>query len=496
MAPCRRGATPPPSPTHERDSHARLARQVEDSSAHAPSPPSASGSSATCTTTSGARLLELVYSAPTPEYADRARGVLQQMRPDVAESRRPPACCTTCSMRCATRHNGRLHGTGIELHWEQDAALPNVLIDQGRVLHVLRIVREAISNALKHGSQHRLRMRIFSVADHMLLDVTDDGAFAPDAAGTGIGHCRDAGARRRDGCRHFLARRHLGRHQGRVANAAGTCTDADGAVMTELVPTTTDPGPRQSEAGTRLGAYRVVREIGRGGIGQVFLAERDDGQFRQNVAIKLLKRGMDTDAVLQRFRNERQILATLDHPNIARVIDGGAAPDGRPFLVMEYIDGVAITEYCRTRSLSLQARIELLLQLCDAVQHAHQRLLIHRDIKPSNVLVTAAGVPKLLDFGIAKLLVPGSLDGAGTVHTAEFHPLLTPGYASPEQVLGEPITTGTDVYGLGLLLSEIADGRPAAGGWHGDRRRVASRLRGRPGLARAVSCAQAPLTAT
>ncbi|MGL6223251.1 MAG: protein kinase domain-containing protein [Steroidobacteraceae bacterium] len=230
--------------------------------------------------------------------------------------------------------------------------------------------------------------------------------------------------------------------------------------MTEFDATTTGPAG-EIEAGTRLGAYRVIREIGRGGSGQVFLAERDDGQFRQSVAIKLLKRGMDTDAVLQRFRNERQILATLDHPHIARVIDGGAVPDGRPFLVMEYIDGVAITEYCRMHALSLQGRIELLLPLCDAVQHAHQRLLIHRDIKPSNVLVTAAGVPKLLDFGIAKLLVPGSLDGAGTVHTAEFHPLLTPGYASPEQVLGEPITTGTDVYGLGLLLRELLTGLPA-----------------------------------
>ncbi|MGL6223252.1 MAG: sensor histidine kinase [Steroidobacteraceae bacterium] len=135
----------------------------------------------------GARLLELVYSAPTPEYADRARGVLQQMRRTVAESRRPPALLHDLLDEVRDEARNRLQGTGIELHWEQDAALPNVMIDQGRLLHVLRIVREAISNALKHGQPHRLRMRIFSVADHMLLDVTDDGAFAPDAAGTGTG---------------------------------------------------------------------------------------------------------------------------------------------------------------------------------------------------------------------------------------------------------------------------------------------------------------------
>lgn len=135
----------------------------------------------------GAHLLELVYSAPTPEYADRARGVLQQMRRTVAESRRPPALLHDLLDEVRDEAQGRLQGTGIELHWEQDAALPNVMIDQGRLLHVLRIVREAISNALKHGSPHRLRMRIFSVADHMLLDVTDDGAFAPDSASTGTG---------------------------------------------------------------------------------------------------------------------------------------------------------------------------------------------------------------------------------------------------------------------------------------------------------------------
>ena len=194
--------------------------------------------------------------------------------------------------------------------------------------------------------------------------------------------------------------------------------------MSRLEDTIPDPAAGPD---LRLGAYRLVREIGRGGVGQVFLAERNDGQFRQNVAIKLLKRGMDSDAVLQRFRNERQILASLDHPNIARVIDGGAAHDGRPYLVMEYIDGTAITEYCRACRASLETRVELMLQVCEAVQHAHQRLLIHRDIKPSNVLVTGSGVPKLLDFGIAKLLAPGAFDGADAVHTAELNPVLTPG---------------------------------------------------------------------
>ena len=157
---------------------------------------------------------------------------------------------------------------------------------------------------------------------------------------------------------------------------------------------------------TRLGPYKVIREIGFGGMGTVYLAARDDDEFEKEVAIKIVRRGMDSDFILRRFRNERQILASLDHPNIARLLDGGRTEDDLPYFVMEYIEGEQINRYCDAQKLSTADRLTLFLKVCSAVHYAHQNLVIHRDIKPANILVTAGGVPKLLDFGIAKLLNP------------------------------------------------------------------------------------------
>jgi tetratricopeptide (TPR) repeat protein len=212
------------------------------------------------------------------------------------------------------------------------------------------------------------------------------------------------------------------------------------------------------EPGGQLGAYRLLHQIGSGGMGLVWLAERDDGEYRQRVAIKLLKRGMDSDEILARFRVERQILADLSHPNIARLLDGGITPDGLPYLVMEYVEGLPLDEYCRLRSPDLRARLSLFLGVCEAVHYAHQRLLIHRDIKPGNVLVTADGTPKLLDFGIVKLLDPAAVDRTQAM-TGHAMLLLTPRYASPEQIRGEATATTTDVYALGCLLFELLTGR-------------------------------------
>jgi eukaryotic-like serine/threonine-protein kinase len=208
--------------------------------------------------------------------------------------------------------------------------------------------------------------------------------------------------------------------------------------------------------GQHIGLYLIKREIGRGGMGSVYLATRDDDQFEQQVAIKVVRRGMDTDLVLARFRNERQILAGFAHPNIARLFDGGSTETGLPYFIMEYIEGQAIDEYCDSRRLSTASRLELFRTVCAAVQYAHQHLVIHRDIKPSNILVTATGVPKLLDFGIAKLLHSEATSGTAT--TAVVQRLMTPEYASPEQVQGDQVTTVSDVYSLGVLLYELLSG--------------------------------------
>jgi tetratricopeptide (TPR) repeat protein len=208
--------------------------------------------------------------------------------------------------------------------------------------------------------------------------------------------------------------------------------------------------------GSRLGDYRVVREIGQGGMGAVYLAERDDQHYRKQVAIKVVKRGMDTAEVLGRFRSERQILANLDHPYIARLIDGGSTADGRPFFVMDYVQGQPIDAYCRGHNLDVPARLRLFLRVCEAVSEAHRNLIVHRDLKPGNILVTPDGVPKLLDFGVARLLDPG-VDSSYPA-TAVSAGRLTPEYASPEQVRGLPATTAIDVYSLGAILYELLTG--------------------------------------
>lgn len=206
-------------------------------------------------------------------------------------------------------------------------------------------------------------------------------------------------------------------------------------------------------AGSRIGRYTVIRKIGRGGMGSIYLAERKD--FHHRVALKIIKRGMDTDEIIRRFEQERQVLAALDHPNIARLLDGGTTGDGLPFLVMEYVDGRNLSEYCDENLLKTYERLLIFRKICSAVAYAHQNLIVHRDLKPSNILVDNNGEPKLLDFGIAKLLSP---DRSGQTTEAGFH-LLTPEYASPEQVRGERVTTASDVYSLGVLLYELLTGK-------------------------------------
>ena len=216
-------------------------------------------------------------------------------------------------------------------------------------------------------------------------------------------------------------------------------------------------GPEDATAreGERIGPYRVLSLLGRGGMGEVYLAERADGQFEQKVALKLVKRGMDTEEILERFYRERQILARLSHPNIARLLDGGRAPDGRPFFVLEYVDGEPLTDWAAGRQLSVAARLRLARVCCDAVDAAHRNLVVHRDLKPSNILVTHAGEVKLLDFGIAKLLGGEDADASVTERGLR---VLTPAYAAPELIAGEPVTTATDVFSLGVVFYELLAG--------------------------------------
>jgi serine/threonine protein kinase len=211
--------------------------------------------------------------------------------------------------------------------------------------------------------------------------------------------------------------------------------------------------------GRRLGPYEIVEEIGTGGMGAVYRAVRADGQYKQQVALKIVRADLGS-LTAERFRAERQILASLDHPDIARILDGGATSDGLPYLVMELIDGVPITDYCDQHKLSINDRLKMFRVVCSAVHYAHQHLIIHRDIKPSNILITAEGIPKLLDFGIAKILDPNLLPENISL-TAAGLGMMTPEYASPEQFRGQTITTASDVYSLGLVLYELLAGHRA-----------------------------------
>ncbi|MDJ0841723.1 MAG: serine/threonine-protein kinase [Acidobacteriota bacterium] len=207
--------------------------------------------------------------------------------------------------------------------------------------------------------------------------------------------------------------------------------------------------------GTMGGSWLIGSHLGSGGSGAVYLAERQDGDFDQKAALKILKLGMDTEESVRRFKSERRILARLEHPNIARLLDGGAMPDGRPYLVMEYVDGLPVHEYCRRNSLGIDACLTLFCKVCDAVAYAHRNLIIHRDLKPGNILVTRDGEPKLLDFGIARLTTAA----AEQTVTVTRGRCMTPEYASPEQVCGRPVTTAGDIYSLGVVLYELLAGR-------------------------------------
>jgi hypothetical protein len=247
----------------------------------------------------------------------------------------------------------------------------------------------------------------------------------------------------------------------------GQCADSQVRVEVEsLLPFYTDSEPwfehsvheiarsvrrvPELSPGDIAGAYRILSLIGIGGMGAVYLAERVDGAFQQEVAIKVVP-SANAAFLLERFERERRIVALLNHPNIARILDGGEGPNGLPYFAMEYVAGETIDVFCEQRALPLRERLRLFLKVCDAVSHAHGRLVVHRDLKPANVLVTAGGEPKLLDFGIAKVLDPSH---AATASTGR----LTPDYASPEQVRGEAVTVASDIYSLGALLYKVLTG--------------------------------------
>ncbi len=237
-------------------------------------------------------------------------------------------------------------------------------------------------------------------------------------------------------------------------NSAGTFMEKPAAApVGRIAPQAVN----KSLVGSRIGPYEVLSEIGRGGMGTVYLASRADDQFRKLVAIKVVNPDNGAETMIARFRRERQILANLEHPNIAQLLDGGTAPDGSPYLVMEYVGGMPIDEYCDSRRLPIAARLRLFRTVCSAVHYAHQNLIVHRDLKPTNILVKSDGTIKLLDFGIAKLLNP---DPAGTrlERTATAMRIMTPDYASPEQTRGDAITTSSDIYTLGVVLYELLSG--------------------------------------
>ncbi|MGA9342492.1 MAG: serine/threonine-protein kinase [Rhodanobacteraceae bacterium] len=231
-------------------------------------------------------------------------------------------------------------------------------------------------------------------------------------------------------------------------------TDLLDANAAAIVPDILADGAGATGDGGRVGAWRLLRPIGEGGMGVVYLGERNDGAYEQQVAVKLLKRGMDTHAILHRFLQERRILARLNHAHIVRLVDGGMSADGRPFYVMEYVDGQPITGYAAEHHLDVRARVGLLAVVAEAVAYAHTHLIVHRDLKPSNVLIDTNGAPRVLDFGIAKLIE----ESGEQTRTGTGMRVLSPAYAAPEQILGEPIGTATDVYALGLMLCELLVG--------------------------------------
>jgi eukaryotic-like serine/threonine-protein kinase len=250
--------------------------------------------------------------------------------------------------------------------------------------------------------------------------------------------------------------------EARSAGLFESAAPAIGRMVEEALAKDHQSEPLLPAALRQLGPYRLVSRIGVGGMSVVWLARRSDGEFEQLVAVKLLRHWMDGDEAVRRFRAERQILSSLAHPNICALIDGGTTDDGTPWLATEYVDGQPLTHYCEAGELPVERRLDLFLQVADAVHHAHQKLVIHRDLKPSNILVEADGRVRLLDFGIAKLLEPDP-DAPPLTRTG-FH-LMTPEYAAPEQLLGAPVTTATDVYQLGVLLYELLCGvRPMRGG--------------------------------
>ena len=248
----------------------------------------------------------------------------------------------------------------------------------------------------------------------------------------------------------------------RADAAAGRFLELEGWQLAEPLLEGAEP---ESAAGRRVGPYRLVRELARGGMGVVYLAERADGQFEQRVALKLIKRGMDSDRIHRRFLAERQILARLNHPHIARLLDGGVTADGQPYFAIEYVEGTTIVAHCDSRRLGIRDRLRLFLDVCEAVRYAHQNLVVHRDLKPGNILVTGDGQVKLLDFGIAKVVrgdgQTGGADAQESLDTRTEDRILTPEYAAPEQVMGGSITTATDIYALGAVLYEVLSGRRA-----------------------------------
>jgi serine/threonine protein kinase len=240
----------------------------------------------------------------------------------------------------------------------------------------------------------------------------------------------------------------------RLGTAEGFLDSPPAALAAALVAEAREQSSAETYEDRRIGPYRIVRQIGRGGMARVFLAERADGHFEQRVALKLLRPGLDSEIDQERFRAERQILASLNHAHIARLLDGGVTGDGQPYLVLEHVEGQPIDVFCEQRALSVRQRLELFLTVAGATQAAHRSLVVHRDLKPSNILVSVDGVVKLLDFGLAKLLEPGvGSDRSPATRTGQRW--MTPEYAAPEQIRGEPITTLTDVYQLGAVLYQL-----------------------------------------